>query len=305
MNVGFIGTGSMGNPVAQNLISAGHDLVVNDLRPAAADNLLALGADWRSTAAAVAADADFVFLSLPSQVEVEQVFFGADGLLCGIRAGTYVIDLTTQSVSCIPRLTATEQSHGIHYLAAPVSQGVDNAKIGKLSIFVGGSQADYDHCLPLLNCIASTVIHTGDHASAMAAKLLTNMLWFINAVALGEALVLGAKSGIELSVLRQVILHSCGTSWVAEHDIPSVYDGSFDPSFTTRLCTKDLRLISELAGRLNVPIELGATVEQIFRRTENRYGPESPELSVIKHLQEITDTNLQTGDSATLPVDAD
>jgi len=299
MNIGFIGTGSMGNPVAQNLISAGHDLAVNDVRPEAAANLLALGADWRPTAAAIAVDADVVFLSLPSQVEVEQVCFGADGLLSSIRAGTYVIDLTTQSVSCLPRLAATEESHGIHYLVAPVSQGVDNAKIGKLSIFIGGSRADYDHCLPLLDSIASTIIHTGEHTSAMAAKLLTNMLWFINAVAIGEALVLGAKSGIELSVLRQVILHSCGTSWVAEHDIPSVYDGSFDPSFTTRLCTKDLRLISELARQLNVPIELGAATEQIFRRTENLYGPDSPELSVIKHLQEITSTDLQSGASTT------
>ena len=114
------------------------------------------------------------------------------------------------------------------------------------------------------------------------------------AAAIGEALVLGAKSGIELPVLQQVVLNSCGTSWVADHDIPSIYDGSFDPTFTTKLCTKDLGLISELATTLNVPVELGATVEQIFRRAENRYGPESPELSVVRQLQELTGTSLQS-----------
>src|SRR6185295_15466945 len=99
-----------------------------------------------------------------------------------------------------------------------------------------------------------------------------NLLWFINAAAIGEALVLGVKSGIDLPVLQQVILNSCGSSWVAEHDIPSIYDGSFDPSFTTQLCCKDLKLISELATTLSVPLELGASVEQIFRRALNIYG---------------------------------
>jgi 3-hydroxyisobutyrate dehydrogenase-like beta-hydroxyacid dehydrogenase len=80
---------------------------------------------------------------------------------------------------------------------------------------------------------------------------------------------------------------------VADHDIPSIYDGSFDTTFTTKLCCKDLRLISELATKLNVPVELGATTEQIFRRAENLYGGDSPELSVVRNLQEVTKTNLQ------------
>ena len=142
--------------------------------------------------------------------------------------------------------------------------------------------------------MATTVVHTGDQETAIAAKLLTNLLWYINAAAIGEALVLGAKSGIELKTLQEVVLNSCGTSWVAEHDIPSIYDGTFDTTFTTQLCTKDLRLIAELADRFNVPIEVGATVQQIFRRAENLYGGHSPELSVVRFLQDITGTTLQT-----------
>jgi 3-hydroxyisobutyrate dehydrogenase-like beta-hydroxyacid dehydrogenase len=293
MRIGFVGTGSMGNPVARNLQSAGHQMFVHDVRKEATEELLAAGASWCETPAEVARRAEAVLLSLPSQLEVEQVCFAADGLFSTIEPGTYLIDLTTVSVALIPRLVEAARGHGVHYLTSPVSQGVDNARLGRLSLFVGGDRADYENCLSIYQTLGTVIIYTGDHFSAMAAKLLTNLLWYLNAAAIGEALVLGAKSGIELPVLQQVVLNSCGTSWVADHDIPSIYDGSFDPTFTTKLCTKDLRLISELATKLNVPIELGAMVEQIFRRAENLYGGDSPELSVVRYLQETTGITLQ------------
>jgi 3-hydroxyisobutyrate dehydrogenase len=288
----------MGNPVAGNLQAAGHELFVHDLRREAAESLLAGGATWCPDVADVGRHADLVVLSLPSHVEVEAVCFGVDGLFSTIRPGTTLVDLTTVSVSLVPRLIAAQETQGIRYLAAPVSQGVDNARLGRLSVFVGGDRADYERCLPIFDLMGTVIIHTGDHLSAIAAKLLTNLLWYINAAAIGEALVIGAKSGIDLATLQQVVLNSCGTSWVAEHDIPSIYDGSFDTTFTTRLCCKDLRLISELATQLNVPIELGSTAEQVFRRAENLYGGGSPELSVVRFLQELTGTTLQTAPGA-------
>jgi len=293
MRVGFIGTGSIGNPIAQNLQRAGHDLFVHDRRKAAARQLLEQGATWCRTPADVATKAEIILLSLPSHLEVHSVCFGAEGLFSAIAPGTYLIDLTTVSVTVIPPLVDAQRTYGIHYLTAPVSQGVDNAVAGRLSVFVGGGRGEFDYCRPVFEAFATTLIHTGDHFSAIAAKLVTNLLWYINAAAIGEALVIGAKAGIDLPVLHQAILRSCGTSWVAEHDIPSIFDGSFDPTFTTGLCCKDLALISELAALLVVPIEMGAMVEQIFRRARLRYGPESPELSVVRHLQEETQTPLQ------------
>jgi 3-hydroxyisobutyrate dehydrogenase-like beta-hydroxyacid dehydrogenase len=293
MKIGLVGTGSMGNPVAERLLGAGHELFVHDLRRGATDNLVAAGAVWCDNPADLAPHVDVLLLSLPSHLEVEAVCFGVDGALTTIRPGTCLVDLTTVSVAFVPRLVEAQRTHSIRYLSAPVSQGVDNAQQGRLSIFVGGDAADVEACRPVFDAVATTVIHTGDQGTAAAAKLLTNLLWYVNAAAVGEALVLGAKSGIDLATLQQVILNSCGTSWVAEHDIPSIYNGSFDPSFTTRLCTKDLRLIAELADRVNVPIEVGSTVQQIFRRAENHYGGESPELSVVRALQETTGTVLQ------------
>ena len=128
--------------------------------------------------------------------------------------------------------------------------------------------------------------------SAVAAKLLINLLWFINAASIGEALAIGVKSGIDLPTLRKVIINSCGNSWVAEHDISSIYNGHYDPSFTMKLCCKDLGLIQELSEGLNVPIEMGALAEQIFKRARDIYGEDSPELSIVKHIEEVTSIKL-------------
>jgi 3-hydroxyisobutyrate dehydrogenase len=295
MRIGFVGTGSMGSPVAHRLLSAGHELRVHDVRPEACVDLVEAGATWCPDPAVAADGVDVVFLSLPSHVEVEQVCFGDRGVLGAAAPGTYLVDLTTVSVSIVPRLIEAQTTTGVRYLAAPVSQGVDNARLGRLSVFVGGDPDDVRACRPVLDAIATVVVHTGDQTSAVAAKLLTNLLWYVNAAAIGEALVLGAKAGIRLETLQEVVLNSCGTSWVAEHDIPSVYAGHYDPSFTTALCTKDLRLIGELADRLDVPIEVGATVQQVFRRSQARYGGDSPELSVVRQLEELTGTPLQPG----------
>jgi 3-hydroxyisobutyrate dehydrogenase len=272
----------------RHLLKGGHSLLVHDIDPSAYSNLPNAGAVACATPAELASKAETIFLSLPSHVEVDAVCFSEQGIFTTIRKESFLVDLTTISIQIIAKLEAAEIRHGFHYLTSSVSEGVDNAKLGKLSIFVGGKKEDYENCLPLYRSIAKTTICTGNHFSAIAAKLLTNLLWFVNAAAIGEALILGVKSGIDLPTLQHVILNSCGNSWVASHDIPSIYNGNYDPSFTTKLCCKDLRLIYELATKLNVPLEIGALVEQIFRRTSNVYGEDSPELSVVKYLEEIT-----------------
>ena len=174
-----------------------------------------------------------------------------------IKKGCYLCDLTTVSIQLLPHVETAEESHGFHYLTSLVSEGVDNASKGMLSIFVVGNKGDHEKCLPVYACIVKVNIYTGNKFSAIAAKLFTTLLWFVHAAAIGDALILSAKSGIELLTLDKVILHSCGNSWVASHDLASIYDGSYDPSFSIRLCCKDLRFINELAAQLDVPIEMG------------------------------------------------
>jgi 3-hydroxyisobutyrate dehydrogenase-like beta-hydroxyacid dehydrogenase len=291
--IGFIGTGSMGNPVAARLLAAGHPLTVHDLRRTATENLVEAGARLAASPADAGRSAEVVFLSLPSHHEVEQVCLGPDGLLAAMPVTSTLVDLTTVSISLVPRLAGAAAERGVAYLAAPVSQGVDNAKLGRLSIFVGGRREDHDRVRPVLDDIATQVIHTGDHASAIAAKLLTNYLWFINAVAIGEAMILGAAGGIDPLTLQQVILHSCGTSWVASHDMGSILAGTYDPTFTLALCQKDLRLIAEISAHLGVPTGLHPVVAATFAAAATQYGAGAPELSVVRHLEDASGIRLQ------------
>jgi len=293
MQIGFIGLGNMGNPMAASLIKAGFDLTVHDLRRSAADNLLALGAKWADTPQAVAQASDTIISSLPGPVQVEAAMLGADGVLAGIRPGSTWIDLSTNSPELLERLAAMAVEKGADTLDAPVTGAVDGAQAGKSIYFVGGEQAVFEKHRPVFEAMGEKVFHAGPLGAGLAAKLLTNLLWFINAVAIGEGLMLGAKAGIELTTLWEIIKASAGNSWVAEHDVPSIFRGDYDPSFTLYLCCKDLRLITEMGRNLGVPLELGAQVEQIFLRAKAKYGPEQGEMSVVKLLEDLLETRLR------------
>jgi len=293
MQVGFIGLGNMGNPMAHNILRAGFALTVHDLRPAAAANLLDDGARWAETPAAVARQAETIILSLPGPPQVESVMLGADGVLAGLQPGATWIDMSTTSRQLCLRLADEVRERGAHALDAPVTGAVDGAQQGALTIFVGGDAAVLERQRPLLKTMGETIFHAGPLGAGLAAKLLTNLLWFIHAAALSEGLVLGARAGIELPVLWEIIKSSAGNSWVAEHDTPSVFGGDYDPSFTLDLCCKDLGLIHDLGSELDVPLELGALVEQIFHRARVTYGGDQGEMHVVKLLEDATGTALQ------------
>lgn len=293
MDVGFIGLGNMGNPMAHNILRAGFPLTVHDLRPAVASSLINEGARWADTPAAVARQAETIILSVPGPPQVEAVMRGENGVLAGLQSGATWIDMSTSSRQLFRRLAGEVQARGGHALDAPVTGAVDGAQRGGLTIFVGGDASVLDRQRPVLQAMGQTIFHAGPLGAGLVAKLLTNLLWFIHAAALGEGLVLGARAGIDLPVLWEIIKSSAGNSWVAEHDTPSVFRGDYDPSFTLDLCCKDLGLIHDLGAELDVPLELGALAEQIFQRARVTYGGNRGEMHVVKLLEDATGTVLQ------------
>jgi 3-hydroxyisobutyrate dehydrogenase len=286
--VGIVGTGSMGGAIAGRILETGHRLHVHDVRPEAVRRFASLGAKVSPDPEALAAGCDVVLLSLPSHVEVEEVCFGDHGVLRSLRHGGVLINLTTGSVTQLNRLAETERTHGIHYVTAPVSQGVDNAALGKLSTFVGGSDRAYRLALPVLATFCTDVIYLRDHLAAMAAKLITNLSWYVNAALLPELLALSIRAGIGPDEVQGVLANSCGDSWVVRHDIPSVLQGTYDPTFTLALAVKDLRLIGELAELLDIPAEMGTAAQSVFRRAHRLYGPSAPELSPVRLMEQLT-----------------
>ena len=295
MRIGFIGLGNMGEPMARNVQQAGYDLIVHDLNKERADFLLANGAEWAKTVADCAAGCDVLLTSLPGPPQTETVMAGERGALAHLKPGSIWLDMTTNRPGLVQRL-AKEAPPGVQVVDAPVTGAVDGARQGRLYIFVGGEAATVAQVSPILEAMGS-YIHCGPLGTGNIVKLITNQLWFIHACAIGEGLVLGVKAGVEPLTLWEALKNSVGDSFVCRHDVPSIFAGHYDPSFTLDLCVKDLGLIHELAEEVEVPIELSSLAQDIFKRSREKYGGDQAELLVVKQLEE------QAGVSLSVPGD--
>ena len=282
----FIGIGNMGRPMAVNLARKGYLLSVNDARPGLPDELAALGARWTDTPASAAANADIVLLSLPGPPQVREVLLGERGVLHAMRAGSVLIDTSTSSVDLAREIAAVASARGVDYLEAPVTNAIDGAAEGRLSIFVGADADAFARWRSVLDVLGNRVLHVGPHGNGATVKLLTNLMWFVNAAAIGEALMLGAKAGVPLDVVREALMHSAGSSWVVEHDIPSIFAGHYDPSFSLALCCKDLSLVNQIAEQQGYALTMGRHAQAVFERARQVYGDDAAELHVVKLLEQ-------------------
>lgn len=282
----FIGVGNMGNPMAANLLKAGYALTVHDVSLEKAQNLLSLGAVWADSIAAGCANADVVMASLPGPPQVREVMLGEHGVLAHSKPGASIIDTSTSSVELVQQLVALAHSKGLGFLEAPVTNAVDMAALGRLSIFVGGEQALFEQHKALFEVIGEKIFHVGAPGNGATIKLLTNLLWFVSAAAIGEGLMLGAKAGIPLHTVWEAIKSSAGNSWVAEHDVPSIFAGHYDPSFSLALCCKDLGLINQIARNQGYELPMGSKAQALFQEAMQTYGPDAAELHVVKLLEE-------------------
>jgi len=285
----FIGVGNMGNPMAANLIRAGYALSVHDLDASKAKNLLDLGAKWASDLVAEAQGADVLMTSLPGPLQVRGLMLGSEqqrGLLDHLKAGAHVIDTSTSSPDLVVQLYAHAQKRGVHFLEAPVTNAVDFAALGRLSLFVGGDAEAFERCKPIFDVVGEKIFHVGQPGNGATVKLLTNLLWFVSAATIGEALMLGGKAGVPLETVWEAIKSSAGNSWVAEHDVPSIFAGHYDPSFSLALCVKDLTLINDIAKSQGYTLPMGEMAKSLFIQAAKTYGDSAAELHVVKLLEE-------------------
>jgi 3-hydroxyisobutyrate dehydrogenase len=296
MKVGFVGLGHMGAPMSRNILAAGHDLVVHDLRAEAAAALVARGAAWAASPREAALDRDVVITMLPGPRQVEEVLLGSARLVDGLRAGAIWTDMSTSVPAVAERVRAQAEPRGIEVLDAPVSGMASGAGAGTLQIFVGGPAAAYRRVRPLLEAMGDTgrILHVGPHGAGYTVKLMINLLWFAHLAATAEVLTVGAAAGVDLATLRQCLLASPAASNFLEHDVLSVlHRGDYDDSFALALACKDLGLAVDLARDTGVPVEVSAVVEQVYRRARAQYGDAGGEMLPIKLLEDLTGTQLR------------
>jgi 3-hydroxyisobutyrate dehydrogenase len=294
VNVGFIGLGHMGAPMSRNVLAAGYDLVVHDVRREAAAELEAAGAAWAATPFQTGAGRDVVITMLPTPDSVEHVLLGENGLLPGLAPGSVWIDMSTSVPAVADRVRA--RGHRVAVLDAPVSGMAEGARAGTLQIFVGGEQAVFEQVRPLLAAMGDPerILYVGGHGAGYTVKLMLNLLWFAHLVATAEVLSIGTRAGVDLATLRRCLLASPAASHFLEHDVLSVLTkGDYDESFALALACKDLGLAVDLAGQLGVPAELSALVEQVYRRARAQYGEGGGEMLPIKLYEDLTRTPLR------------
>ncbi len=287
MKVGFVGLGRMGSHMARNLVEAGHEVTVYDVRTEAVEVLVELGASGATVAAGVAAGADFVFTSLPGPAEVAELWQGKGGLLAHLEPGAIGIDLSTVDADTSRSVEAEARSQGRRYMDSPVSGGVGGAEAGTLSLMVGGSEDDFEEAFPVLSAIGDPdkIYRCGDIGAGSVTKLVNNLIGMTTNVVIAEAFSMGVKAGVDAKTLFDVVMTSSGSSATLAQWGDSVLKRDFTPGFMLSLGHKDARLALEQATQLDIPMPVTSVGrERLAAALEEGWGEEAA--AVVARLQE-------------------
>ena len=290
MNLGYIGTGVMGNPMAKALIEAGHSVTVYDLNRESATNLCEMGANWADDPRQLSESSEVVFTSLPGPVEAENVLTNPDtGILSGLRVGGTWVDTTTNSPTMIHKLASLCKQRGIEMLDCPVSGRIPN-----MTMMVGGDQAVFNKQRPVLETMGKEVIYVGGTASGCTAKLVTQYLGYSNFIAGIEGMLIGAKAGLDMDILARLIPISASASGVMERSMGVVLDGTFASNGTLDIVAKDLHLACQLARDVQAPSRIGDIVDDVLQRAQAQgWGQEGYPI-VAKVLEQMANSEVRS-----------
>jgi 2-hydroxy-3-oxopropionate reductase len=272
--IGFIGLGIMGRPMARNLLKAGYPLVVHSRSRGPVDEIAGAGAKVGTSPRDVAAQSDVLITMLPNSPDVEQVVLGRDGVIEGARPGLVLLDMSTISPLVSQKIGAALAAKSVQMLDAPVSGGEKGAIDGVLSIMVGGDKAVFDKALPIFQAMGKTITHLGPLGAGGFTKLANQIIVAINLTALGEALTLAKKAGLDRELTLTALAGGLAGSKCLDQKKPNYLAETYNPGFKIDLHYKDLGLIMESARALGVPLPATAAVQELFSalRVKGRGG---------------------------------
>lgn len=265
MKIGFIGLGVMGKKMATNIVKAGYDVTVSDLAKEAVADLVSIGAKSEELGVELAKDKDVIFTSLPNSAIVEAVILGENGVLEGAKQGAIIVDLSSITPKSILNIAKRAQEKNVKVMDAPVSGGEKGAELGTLTLMVGGEKEDLDKVMPILECIGKKIMHVGGVSAGDTMKLVNNLLLGVNMAAVGEALALGKKAGIDANTMYDIIKDSSGSSYALTAKYENfIAKRNFAPGFMVDLQYKDLQLAVDTAKDLKMPLMLGNVAQQMY-----------------------------------------
>ena len=293
MKIGFVGLGIMGKPMAENLIKAGHELVVNNRTKAKADELVAKGAEWADTPAEVAKKCDVIITMLPNSPEVKDVCLGDDGIISAGRSGSIVIDMSSIDPVESKATGAALAEKGIDMLDAPVSGGEPKAIDGTLSVMVGGSKENFDKYYDLLMDMAASVVYVGELGSGNVAKLANQVIVAVNIAAVSEALTLAVKNGADPKLVYEAIRGGLAGSSVLDAKAPLMMEHKFDPGFRIALHIKDLNNALNAAHATDTSLPLTSQVMEMMQSLKNDGAGSQDHSALVRYYEKISDVSVK------------
>ncbi|MDE2581366.1 MAG: 2-hydroxy-3-oxopropionate reductase [Rhodospirillales bacterium] len=295
MQIGFIGLGIMGRPMALNLKAAGHSLTVPERASLTAE--LREAATVVATGREVAAASDVVILMVPDTPDVAAALFGPDGAAEGLRPGSLVIDMSSISPIETKEYARKVNAKGCDYLDAPVSGGEVGAKQGSLTIMVGGPDAAFARARPLFEAMGKTITHVGsENGAGQTCKVANQIIVALNIQAVSEALVFAAKAGADPAKVRAAISGGFAASRVLELHGERMLKGTFDPGFRIRLHQKDLNLALSSARALNLSLPNTAIAQQMMSSCAADGGGELDHSALILAIERMADFSIRDPD---------
>jgi 3-hydroxyisobutyrate dehydrogenase-like beta-hydroxyacid dehydrogenase len=286
-SIGFIGLGIMGQPMALNLVKAGHPVTVFNRTPAKADSLKNVGAKVAATPAEAAAEADFVISIVSDTAAMEEVVLGKGGVIETVRTGAIVIDSSTISPVASRKFACKVAGKGASWLDAPVTGSKHMAEKGELTYMVGGDREAFDRALPVLQVLGKKHIYCGSHGLGLTAKLSQNVIQSTMVEIFCEGFVLAAKAGLKPHILMEVIQGSMARASLTDFKAPFIFKGDFTPYFPLKLMHKDITLALESAYAQNVPMPAAAAVKEVYGAAKAQGKGDQDYAAVVTFLEEL------------------
>ncbi|MDO9244271.1 MAG: NAD(P)-dependent oxidoreductase [Rhodocyclaceae bacterium] len=288
MNIGFIGLGLMGRPLALHLARAGHTLHLWARRPAALEPFKDVAAHAHVTAAAVARHAEIIFVMVADAPDVRAVTLDADGIASGARPGLIVVDMSTINPNAAREIGAELAAQGIEFLDAPVSGGEIGAINAALTIMVGGKPEVFEKVKPLFEKMGKSITLIGEIGAGQVAKACNQILTGVGVAAVAEAFNFAAKSGVDPARVREALLGGFAYSKILENHGQRMLDRNFKPGFKAWMHQKDLRIVMEEAHRLGLMLPSAAATAQLFNAIVGSGMGEEDSVAALKLLERIS-----------------
>ena len=285
--IGFVGLGTMGGPIARNILRAGYQLVVHNRSRPKVDRLVDVGAEAGDSPQDVAEKAEIVFLCLPDVPTVETVMTGPQGIFHGMSAGKVIVDLSTSSATLARTLAAHAETMGVYVLDAPVSGGESGAVQGTLSIMVGGNKDAFERVLPVFRAIGETITYMGGPGSGQVTKSCNQVAVALTMQAVHESLLLAKKAGVDMTKVREVLLGGAAQSRALETHGQRIIDGDFLPGFRARLQQKDLNIALGTARAYGAPLLGTGLIHELFTALISTGGGDMDHRALFRTLDSL------------------